>query len=165
MEIESLSSYCSTPNIAGLVTIQYAPLPWLAVPFWEPIRSAEGNHQNQVVFQATRDWLTVQLLPDGREWQEGSERNLQGQAYQQRIAGRTPAMRPAVTAEFARMENVGFVLRLVDRNRRAWLIGDPDHLLYFTAQATTGDGTGNNRYDISWEGVTRWRAAGYVPIV
>lgn len=164
MDITSIDSYAPSLNAAGLIRVQYAPAHWIATSFWDRLRSGAGNHLNQVVFEADRDWLTASLLPTQRTWGENSQRAQQGQYYEQTVGGNTAMLRPAVTALLERMEKVGYVLRLVDRNAQPWLIGSPDQLLYFTAQASTSNESGLNAYEIQWQGLTSRRGAGYVPI-
>jgi hypothetical protein len=164
MDFTSIDSYAPDLNAGGLIRVQYAPAHWIATEFWDILRSSAGNHQNQVVFEPDRDWLTASLLPPQRAWGENSQRSPHGQYYEHTIAGNTAMLRPAVTALFERMEKVGFVLRIVDRNARPWLIGSPGQWLYFTAQAGTGNEAGLNAYEIQWQGLTSRRGAGYVPI-
>jgi len=166
MDFVSINTYADVGdlNLPGLITIQYAPAHWIAIDFWEQLRSAAGNHQNQVVFQPDRTWLSATLLPTQRNWGEASQRSPQGQYYEQTIAGTTARLKPSVSALLERMEKVGYVLRLVDRNGQPWLIGSPGQWLYFTASAATGNQSGLNAYEIQWQGLTARRAAGYVPI-
>ena len=165
MELDSLNSFCNELNVPGLVTIEYAPVNWLSVDDWDEIRTTAGNHQTQVIFLPGRDWLRASVLPRNRAWSEGSSRSQQGQSYQQTISGITPKLRPSVTATLERMEKVGYILRIIDRNGQPWLIGTPEQRLYFQATADAGDENGLNAYDITWAGPTVRRAAGYVPVI
>jgi len=164
MELQSINNFCGAVNLPGLRTIKYAPLPWISTALWEQLRNTAGNHQYQVVFESGRSWLEATLLPRERAWEENSRHQPQGQYYPQQISGVTPKLRPDVTATLERMERVGFILLLTDRNAQPWLIGTPDTPLYFSASAGTADEEGFNNYELSWTASTVRRAAGYVPI-
>lgn len=162
MEINSINTFCSM-NLSGLRLVEYAPLPHIDVASWERFRNTQNNQQAAVPFLAGRIWLQISLLPAGKLWSENSSRTLQGPVYEQRVAGRTPQLSPAVTGTLAKMEKAAFVLRITDRNGRPWLIGDPEEPMYFSASADTADERGLNAYDISFARQTSRRAAGYTP--
>lgn len=165
MELQSLNSFCGELNKAGLVTIEYAPLNYISADAWDELRTSSGNHQTQVIFQPGRDWLRASVLPRNRNWSENSSRSQQGQSYPQTISGIIPKLRPTVSATLERMEKIGYILRIIDRNGQPWLIGTPDERMYFRATAGAGDENGLNSYEITWSGVTVRRAAGYVPVL
>lgn len=156
LQLNSISYFCTGLKLPDLLSVQYAPLPWITD--MEPIVTSGNQHINNPQFMAGKTWLTLPLLPTARTWRESSDRSAQGLSYTQRIEGVTPKLRPDVTGTIAKMEKVRYVLRIADRVGQEWILGDLSHPFSFSAQASL---RGQNQYDISFDAVTIRRAAGF----
>lgn len=164
MSVTSIDNFCGTPNLAGLVKIEYAPVHWIYAPEFERILTDAGNWQYSITF-TTGTWLTASVRPAGRLWNESPQNAPQGVFYQQEVRAIAPKLRPEVSLVMARMEKMGFLLKLQDRNGNPWILGDLERPFFFLANATTGDEAGLNSYELAWASQTKYRAAGFVPVL
>jgi len=164
MSISSISDFCGQLNLAGLVKIEYAPVHWIYAAEFERIITDAGNWQYTISF-TTGSWLTASVRPAGRLWNESPQNAPQGVFYRQEVRAIAPKLRPEVSAVMARMEKMGFILKLQDRNGNPWILGDLDHPFFFLASASTADETGLNSYELTWTNNTPRRAAGFVPVL
>ncbi|PHN06957.1 hypothetical protein [Flavilitoribacter nigricans] len=147
-----------------MYTIEYVPTAWIDSGNYEKIRSDANNWQYAIPLLPGASWLSMPLLPGGRNWSENGQVTNQGPRYDQGISGVVPKLRPAVAQEIMQMERITFLVRGTDRNGQAWLIGDLHAPLSFEAQADTSDENGLNNYRISFQGETALRSPGYVPV-
>lgn len=162
MSISNINNFCGVPNLAGLVKVEYAPVHWIFEPEFERVITDAGNWQYTITF-TTGTWLTASVLPSGRLWTESPQNAQQGTFYRQEVRAIAPKLRPEVSAVMQRMEKMGFLLKLQDKNGNPWILGDLDHPFFFNAAASTGDDTGLNSYELSWVSETKYRASGFVP--
>jgi len=162
--IQSIDSFCGFPNLPGLVSIEYAPVQWIYADEFERIITDAGNWQYNITF-TTGSWLSASLLPSNRLWNELPQNAVQGVYYQQQANGIAPKLRPAVSHTLAKMEKMGFLLKLQDRNGQPWILGDLDHPFFFLAGGTTGDESGFNNYELNFTSNTKHRASGFVPVL
>jgi hypothetical protein len=160
LQLTSLDRLCAS-SLPGVLQVEYLPLPWVAS--FDRMRSSTNLLVNPVVVVSQTpavDWLSVPLLINTRTWEERSERDTQGNFYEQEISGVTPKLRPSVTGLFAKMEKIRYLLRLTDRVGQQWVLGDPDHPFEFRATASLQQ---DNQYRITFRSTTKTRAAGFVP--
>ena len=162
--LQGLSSYCGLRNLGGLYTAEYVPTAWVDSSSYETIRSTSNNWQYAIPLIVGADWLSMPLLPPRRNWSENNQSTDQGPHYEQLLSGVVPKLRPSVAQEIMQMELMTFLVRLTDRNNQVWLLGDLESPLFFRAQADSADDNGLNNYQIRFEGATKLRAAGYVPV-
>ena len=158
IQLTEILSYCPGTSLPGVLIIEYAPISW--------IQTAErivlnNNQQKDITFLDDNDWLRLPVIPQGRLWNETSNRTSQGKTYTQVVRGRTPKLRPEVTGEFSLMENDQYLLRLTDREGHKWLLGSLNTPFSITTSSTLDT---QNEYNISFEALTSQRATGFVPI-
>lgn len=164
MSLQSIDNFCGAMNLAGLVKIEYAPTHWIYAPDFERIITDAGNWQYNISF-STGTWLTASVRPAGRLWNESPQNAGQGPYYRQEVRGIAPKLRPDVSRQLEQMEKMGFLIKLQDRNGQAWLLGTLENPFFFQAGATTGDEAGFNNYELIWASETKFRAAGFVPVL
>lgn len=160
--ITSISDFCNL-NLSGGAALQYAPVNWLNYDSYEPILLS-GNLQNALTF-AAGDWLTMPVLSGSIEWVEAQQSSEQGNAYEQSISFILRNVRVEVEPVLEAMAYLRYVIKLVDRNGKTWLIGTPEHGLAFSSDGSIGRAdSGLNSYQVSFSGFTPKRAHGYVPV-
>ena len=164
MELNSIDKYISS-NFGGLQSIEYASTSWIDPSSFSPIISSTYNFQQAFSFFPGFDWLKLPVLPKEDRWRETENNSEQGPSYRQEITGITPALRPVVHGEFAKMAQHDFLIRLTDRNGQVWLIGTLDEPLQFSSSGASGQHGGRNRYQIRFSGRTSRPAFGFVPVL
>ena len=164
MSVSSIDNFCGVPNLAGLVKIEYAPTHWIYAPEFERIITDAGNWQYTVAF-TTGTWLTASVRPVGRLWNEAPQNAGQGVFYQQEVRAIAPKLRPEVSVVLERMEKMGFILKVQDRNGNPWILGTLENPFFFLAGGSTGDEAGLNSYELAWTSNTKYRASGFVPVL
>jgi len=164
MTLQGLSSFCGSINLGGLRILEYVPIHWINASSYEIIRSSANNWQYAIPLLPGGSWLQMPLLFSRRNWSENGDVTEQGTRYEQLLNGVVPKLRPAASIEIEQMEQMFFLVRTTDRNGQPWLVGDLLAPLAFRAQADTADENGLNNYQIRFEGATKRRSAGYVPV-
>lgn len=162
-ELQSILDYCGSPNLAGLLKIEYVPTAYVFKPSFERLLSSTHNQQQDLQF-TQGGWLTAPVLPEKKNWTENQREDKQQPFYDQRCQGTTPKLRAAVTGEFEKMAHHRYLLRLTDRDGKKWLLGDLESPFVFSAAAKSGTGAGLNSYKIQFLSKTRFRAVGFVPV-
>lgn len=163
MNLQGLLHFCGNRNLGGLMIVEYAPIGWIDISRYEPMRSSSGNWLYAIPF-STGDWLKMPLLPNGKNWEENSTRRDQGSRFNGQVSGTVPRLQPAASYELQQMEELDFLVKLQDRNGQPWLLGTLEAPLRFKADAGTADENGLNSYRIQFLSQSKQRAAGYAPI-
>ncbi len=163
MNLQGLLHFCGNRNLGGLMIVEYAPIDWMDISQYEPMRDSAGHWLYAIPF-ATGDWLKLPLLVNGKNWEENSARRDQGSRFTGQVSGTVPRLRPAASFELQQMEELDFLVKLQDRNGQSWLLGTLEAPLRFQADAGTADENGLNSYRIQFISQSGQRAAGYAPI-
>ncbi|MEL7118620.1 MAG: hypothetical protein AAFO07_04245 [Bacteroidota bacterium] len=162
MELSGISKYIGA-NIGGLKSIQYVPINWIDQSTLIELISDSNNFLYSIPLLPEKTWLNIPYLPTGDEWLESTQPTTQGEVYPQAVSFFVPSLRPDVTAEFARMNKMKFLIQLTDKNQLTWLIGDPRIGLNFSYAGTSGATRGNNNYALSFSGSMKRPACQYSP--
>jgi len=160
MPLSSIQDYCKL-NLPGLTRIEYLPTAMVDRDTYEYLVNSEGEFIGIIEPIGGAEWLTVQVLPQGRGWSESNQAAPQGAYYPSRLTGLVRGLRPAVSLLLWEMEEYRYLVRFTDRKGAAWLIGSMQSPLDFRADADTGDQDGGlNAYSISFFGDCVRRAIG-----
>jgi hypothetical protein len=158
--LTSISDYCDL-NRGGAYKLQYASIDQVNLSTTRQVISDAGEWPFEIQF-SSGTWLNMPVF-DTAQWSQRGDRAQQGPVQEQRIATVIQRMRPEVSMQLQRMEQLRFILWLTDRNNAKWLIGSLEEGLAFRSQETTSDKSGLNAYTIEFYGLTRLKAPKYDP--
>ena len=165
MELQGLSKYCGRQNYPGIVRIEYLPTKWVDGFRYESIITNAWNWQVQIPLLANRQWLTAYTLTKKNIWNESQGGSRQGKYYDQTVNLVLPAMRPEVSGELDSMANYRYLLKIMDRQKRNWILGTLETPFDFTVINETGDTNGFNNYELEFNSRTPHKAYGFQPFL
>lgn len=161
MALSSISEFCGT-NLPGLYSIEYVETTRVDADVYR--QRLDGHVWSSGMPFTTGTWLQAPVFyrPD-QLWNQTPREGQQGRSYTNIVQGTTPKLRVEVDAILEMMANHAFILRLIDRNQKYWLLGTLETPFYFQASNTTGSANQRGQYNLQWQSELPQRAFGFQP--
>jgi hypothetical protein len=134
---------CGAIRPSGILKVEYLPISSVNKSASYMLRNAQNKFTGQLV--ASTNWLNLPALPTNRQASDRSQESEQGEASELEYSFDMPAATPAQIRELHLMRNQRFLLRVTDRSKAQYLVGDFAEGMNFNYQLTSGTtATGGN---------------------
>lgn len=159
MALQSISNFCGK-NLPGLYTIEYAPTDIINTELYT--QRLDGHAWVSGIPFASGSWLQAPVFFRADQlWQQNQRESPQGRSYTNLVSGLTPKLSLAVEEQLEQMANHAYLLRLLDRNGKYWLLGTLETPFYFTASSSSGNAQQRGQYQLNWQSELPQRAFGF----